>query len=168
MADLILPRERLELALTRITVAQREALEVAAERVRSYHEKQKQGSGATPRPTARCSASRSPCWTAPGFMCRRQGVLPVLGADECDPGQGRRGVRSGHGRTDPARRDQRDRPRRRFIAGVDRVFTIGGGRPWPRLGYGTESVPRWTRSSAPATSTWPPPSVTCSARSAST
>lgn len=39
MADLILPRERLELALTRITVAQREALEVAAERVRSYHEK---------------------------------------------------------------------------------------------------------------------------------
>ncbi|MFO5855286.1 hypothetical protein, partial [Klebsiella pneumoniae] len=43
-ADLILARERLELALTRITVAQREALEVAAERVRSYHEKQKQGS----------------------------------------------------------------------------------------------------------------------------
>ena len=42
--DLILPRERLELALTRITVPQREALEVAAARVRSYHEKQKQDS----------------------------------------------------------------------------------------------------------------------------
>ena len=41
MADLILPRERLELALTRITAPQREALEVAAARVRSYHEKQK-------------------------------------------------------------------------------------------------------------------------------
>src|SRR5690606_27695786 len=38
MADLILPRERLELALTRITVPQREALEKAATRVRSYHE----------------------------------------------------------------------------------------------------------------------------------
>ncbi|NQD93887.1 histidinol dehydrogenase, partial [Pseudomonas sp. CrR25] len=37
MAELILPRERLELALTRITAAQREALEKAAERVRSYH-----------------------------------------------------------------------------------------------------------------------------------
>ncbi|KAA6164765.1 histidinol dehydrogenase, partial [Pseudomonas marginalis] len=36
MADLILPRERLELALTRITAPQREALEVAAARVRSY------------------------------------------------------------------------------------------------------------------------------------
>lgn len=44
MSDLILPRERLELALTRITAPQREALEVAAARVRSYHEKQKQDS----------------------------------------------------------------------------------------------------------------------------
>jgi len=44
MSDLILPRERLELALTRITAPQREALELAAARVRSYHEKQKQDS----------------------------------------------------------------------------------------------------------------------------
>ncbi|MGY8828629.1 MAG: histidinol dehydrogenase, partial [Pseudomonadales bacterium] len=44
MADLILPRERLELALTRITPEQRSALEKAAERVRSYHERQKQDS----------------------------------------------------------------------------------------------------------------------------
>ena len=42
--DLILGRERLELALTRISAEQRQALEVAAERVRSYHEKQKQDS----------------------------------------------------------------------------------------------------------------------------
>ena len=44
MADLILPRERLELALTRISPAQRQALEAAAERVRIYHERQKQDS----------------------------------------------------------------------------------------------------------------------------
>ncbi|MCK1978011.1 histidinol dehydrogenase, partial [Jeotgalicoccus huakuii] len=42
--DLILNRERLELALTRITPAQREALEKAANRVRMYHERQKQDS----------------------------------------------------------------------------------------------------------------------------
>lgn len=42
--DLILGRERLELALTRITPTQREALEIAASRVRSYHERQKQDS----------------------------------------------------------------------------------------------------------------------------
>ncbi|TXH99605.1 MAG: histidinol dehydrogenase, partial [Pseudomonas monteilii] len=44
MAELILPRERLELALTRITPEQRTALEKAAERVRLYHERQKQDS----------------------------------------------------------------------------------------------------------------------------
>src|SRR5690606_19558980 len=44
IADLILPRERLELALERISPEQRRAWEVAAERVRSYHEKQKQDS----------------------------------------------------------------------------------------------------------------------------
>src|SRR5690606_40527829 len=43
MADLILPRERLELALERISPEQRRALEVAAERVRTYHERQKIG-----------------------------------------------------------------------------------------------------------------------------
>ncbi|MGE8333440.1 MAG: histidinol dehydrogenase, partial [Pseudomonas putida] len=42
--DLILGRERLELALTRITPVQREALEKAANRVRMYHERQKQDS----------------------------------------------------------------------------------------------------------------------------
>ena len=44
MADLTLDRARLELALERITPAQRSALEVAAERVRSYHEHQRQDS----------------------------------------------------------------------------------------------------------------------------
>src|SRR5690606_23741241 len=43
-ASVALPRERLELALERISAEQRRALEVAAERVRSYHEKQKQDS----------------------------------------------------------------------------------------------------------------------------
>ncbi len=44
MSDLILPRERLELALTRITPEQRRALETAARRVREYHERQVQDS----------------------------------------------------------------------------------------------------------------------------
>ncbi|HAL67222.1 MAG TPA: histidinol dehydrogenase, partial [Pseudomonas sp.] len=42
--DLILDRQRLELALTRITDTQRAALEKAAQRVRLYHERQKQDS----------------------------------------------------------------------------------------------------------------------------
>ena len=44
MADLTLDRARLELALERITAEQRSALELAAERVRVYHEHQVQPS----------------------------------------------------------------------------------------------------------------------------
>src|SRR5690606_39922969 len=44
MAALTLDRARLEQALERITAEQRQALEVAAERVRLYHEHQRQDS----------------------------------------------------------------------------------------------------------------------------
>jgi hypothetical protein len=54
------------------------------------------------------------------------------------------------------------------IAGVDRVFTIGGAQAVAALAYGTESVPQVDKSSARATSMSPPPSATCSARSVST
>jgi ATP phosphoribosyltransferase len=54
------------------------------------------------------------------------------------------------------------------IAGVDRVFTIGGAQAVGALAYGTATVPRSTRSSVPATPTSPRPSGACSAPSAST
>ncbi|MDF5809997.1 histidinol dehydrogenase [Pseudomonas aeruginosa] len=143
MADLILPRERLELALTRITVAQREALEVAAERVRTTTRSRSRVPGATPRPTARCSASRSPRWTAPGSMCRaarrptRPSVLmnaipaKVAGVSEVVM-------------VVPTPRGEINEIvlAAACIAGVDRVFTIGGAQAVAALAYGTESVPR--------------------------
>ena len=142
MADLILPRERLELALTRITVAQREALEVAAERVRSYHEAE---AGVLALHRGRRHGARPaghPAGPRRALCAGRQGVLPVLGADERDPGQGRRGVRSGHGRTDPRGEINEIVLAAACIAGVDRVFTIGGAQAVAALAYGTESVPR--------------------------
>jgi histidinol dehydrogenase len=54
------------------------------------------------------------------------------------------------------------------IAGVDRAFAVGGAQAVAALAYGTERSPPATRSSAPATSTSPPPSAPCSARWAST
>jgi histidinol dehydrogenase len=44
MSELEIPRARLQEALKNIPAAQREALELSAERVRIYHEKQKQES----------------------------------------------------------------------------------------------------------------------------
>jgi histidinol dehydrogenase len=142
MADLILPRERLELALTRITPAQRNALEVAAERVRLYHERQKQGS-----------------WSyteADGTVLGQQ-VMPLDRAGLYVPGGKATYPSSVLMNAIPAKVAGVAEvvmvvptPRGEInemvlaaacIAGVDRVFTIGGAQAVAALAYGTESVP---------------------------
>ncbi|HHK2882157.1 TPA: histidinol dehydrogenase [Pseudomonas aeruginosa] len=143
MADLILPRERLELALTRITVAQREALEVAAERVRSYHEKQKQGSwryteadgtvlGQQVTPLDRAGlyvpggkASYPSSVLMNAIPAKVAGVSEVVMVVSTPRGEINEIVLAAA-----------------CIAGVDRVFTIGGAQAVAALAYGTESVPR--------------------------
>lgn len=143
MADLILPRERLELALTRITVAQREALEVAAERVRSYHEKQKQGSwryteadgtvlGQQVTPLDRAGlyvpggkASYPSSVLMNAIPAKVAGVSEVVMVVPTQRGEINEIVLAAA-----------------CIAGVDRVFTIGGAQAVAALAYGTESVPR--------------------------
>lgn len=54
------------------------------------------------------------------------------------------------------------------IAGVDEIYRIGGAQAVAALAYGTETIPRSTRSPAPATLSSPPPNAAFSARSAST
>ncbi|MBG6512206.1 histidinol dehydrogenase [Pseudomonas aeruginosa] len=143
MADLILPRERLELALTRITVAQREALEVAAERVRSYHEKQKQGSwryteadgtvlGQQVTPLDRAGlyvpggkASYPSSVLMNAIPAKVAGVSEVVMVVPTPRGEINEIVLAAA-----------------CIAGVARVFTIGGAQAVAALAYGTESVPR--------------------------
>ncbi|MCV4188746.1 histidinol dehydrogenase [Pseudomonas aeruginosa] len=143
MADLILPRERLELALTRITAAQREALEVAAERVCSYHEKQKQGSwryteadgtvlGQQVTPLDRAGlyvpggkASYPSSVLMNAIPAKVAGVSEVVMVVPTPRGEINEIVLAAA-----------------CIAGVDRVFTIGGAQAVAALAYGTESVPR--------------------------
>jgi histidinol dehydrogenase len=142
MADLILPRERLELALTRITPEQRSALEKAAERVRSYHERQKQdswtyteadgtvlGQKVTPLdraglyvPGGKASYPSSVLMNA--IPAKVAGVLEVVMVVPTPRGEINELVLAAA-----------------CIAGVDRVFTIGGAQAVAALAYGTESVP---------------------------
>lgn len=142
MADLILPRERLELALTRITPEQRQALETAAERVRSYHEKQKQdswtyteadgtvlGQNVTPLdraglyvPGGKASYPSSVLMNA--IPAKVAGVPEVVMVVPTPRGEINELVLAAA-----------------CIAGVDRVFTIGGAQAVAALAYGTESVP---------------------------
>ncbi|MBA4246636.1 MAG: histidinol dehydrogenase [Pseudomonas sp.] len=142
MADLILPRERLELALERISPAQRQALEVAAERVRNYHEKQKQdswryseadgtvlGQKVTPLdraglyvPGGKASYPSSVLMNA--IPAKVAGVPEVVMVVPTPRGEINEIVLAAAA-----------------IAGVDRVFTIGGAQAVAALAYGTESVP---------------------------
>lgn len=142
MADLILPRERLELALTRISPEQRQALEVAAERVRSYHEKQMQdswryteadgtvlGQKVTPLdraglyvPGGKASYPSSVLMNA--IPAKVAGVPEVVMVVPTPRGEINEIVLAAAA-----------------IAGVDRVFTIGGAQAVAALAYGTDSVP---------------------------
>ena len=142
MGDLILPRERLELALTRITAEQRQALEIAAQRVRSYHEKQVQeswryteadgtvlGQQVTPLdraglyvPGGKASYPSSVLMNA--IPAKVAGVPEVVMVVPTPRGEINELVLAAAA-----------------IAGVDRVFTIGGAQAVAALAYGTESVP---------------------------
>lgn len=142
MSDLILPRERLELALTRITPEQRIALETAAERVRLYHERQVQdswryqeadgtvlGQKITPLdraglyvPGGKASYPSSVLMNA--IPAKVAGVPEVVMVVPTPRGEINELVLAAAA-----------------IAGVDRVFTIGGAQAVAALAYGTESVP---------------------------
>tara|TARA_R110000796_G_scaffold241303_3_gene362803 strand:+ start:21365 stop:22675 length:1311 start_codon:yes stop_codon:yes gene_type:complete len=143
MADLILDRARLELALERITPEQRTALEVAAERVRVYHEHQSQpswryteadgtvlGQKITPLdraglyvPGGKASYPSSVIMNA--VPAKVAGVREVVMVVPTPRGEINELVLAAA-----------------CLAGVDRVFTIGGAQAVAALAYGTESVPR--------------------------
>jgi histidinol dehydrogenase len=142
MSDLILNRERLELALTRITAEQRSALETAARRVREYHERQVQDSWryteadgtvlgqqvtALDRaglyvPGGKASYPSSVLMNA--IPAKVAGVAEVVMVVPTPRGEINELVLAAAA-----------------IAGVDRVFTIGGAQAVAALAYGTESVP---------------------------
>ena len=142
MSDLILNRERLELALTRITAEQRSALETAARRVREYHERQVQdswqyqeadgtvlGQKVTPLdraglyvPGGKASYPSSVLMNA--IPAKVAGVREVVMVVPTPRGEINELVLAAAA-----------------IAGVDRVFTIGGAQAVAALAYGTESVP---------------------------
>jgi len=54
------------------------------------------------------------------------------------------------------------------LAGVTRIFPLGGAQAVGALAYGTKSVPGWIKSPAPATSMWPRQKRWCSGRWIST
>ena len=141
MASLTLDRPRLEQALERITPEQRKALEVAAERVRVYHEHQRQeswryteadgtvlGQKVTPLdrvglyvPGGKASYPSSVLMNA--IPAKVAGVGEVAMVVPTPRGEINELVLAAA-----------------CLAGVDRVFTIGGAQAVAALAYGTETI----------------------------
>lgn len=142
MASLTLDRPRLEQALERITPEQRQALKVAAERVRVYHEHQRQeswryteadgsvlGQKVTPLdrvglyvPGGKASYPSSVLMNA--IPAKVAGVGEVAMVVPTPRGEINELVLAAA-----------------CLAGVDRVFTIGGAQAIAALAYGTASIP---------------------------
>ncbi len=142
MAELSLPEARLRQALDGLPVAQREALEFSAERLRSYHARQKMNSWSYTEEDGTVlgqqvtALERVGLYVPGGKAAYPSSVLMnaiparVAGVDELimvvpTPD----GVVNELVLAAAA------------IAGVDRVFAIGGAQAVAALAYGTESVP---------------------------
>tara|TARA_R110002110_G_scaffold91264_2_gene237622 strand:- start:249107 stop:250414 length:1308 start_codon:yes stop_codon:yes gene_type:complete len=140
--ELEVPRERQQAALERIDPAHRAALEAAAQRVRSYHEHQRQeswqyhdeagnllGQKITPLqragiyvPGGKASYPSSVLMNA--MPAKVAGVAEIIMVVPAPGGELNDLVLAAA-----------------CIAGVDRVFTIGGAQAVAALAYGTQTVP---------------------------
>ncbi len=143
MAELIIPQQRLAQALEAIPAEQREALELSAERVRLYHEHQKQeswsyteadgtllGQQVTPLeraglyvPGGKAAYPSSVLMNA--IPAKVAGVNELIMVVPTPDGEVNELVLAAAA-----------------VAGVDKVFAIGGAQAVAALAYGTESVPQ--------------------------
>lgn len=141
--DLIIHRTQIHEALKRIPVEQKEALENAAERIRRYHEKQKQDSwqyteaDGTMLGQKICPLDRVGLYAPGGKAAYPSSVLmaaipaKVAGVDEVvlvTP--------------TPDKNIEDIVLAAAAIAGVERVYTIGGAQAVAALAYGTETIPK--------------------------
>ncbi len=143
MADLEISLERAQAALEKIPAVQREALEAAAARVRSYHEHQKQeswtyteadgtvlGQQVTPLdraglyvPGGKAAYPSSVLMNA--IPAKVAGVAELIMVVPTPDGEVNDLVLAAAA-----------------IAGVDRIFAVGGAQAVAALAYGTETIPQ--------------------------
>jgi histidinol dehydrogenase len=150
MASLTVTREQMQASLESLDAAQREALEVAAGRIRSYHEKQKQESwqyreedgsvlGQKVSPLQRVGVY------APGGKANYPSSILMLAI----PAQVA-GVEQIIA-TVPTVYDEAGKLvfAAAALAGVTELYTIGGAQAVAALAYGTESIPKVDKITGP-------------------
>lgn len=143
MADLEISLDRAETALKRIPAAQREALEKAADRVRRYHEHQKQPSWSYTEDDGTMLGQqvtpldRAGLYVPGGKAAYPSSVLMnAIPAKVAGVGELIMVVPTPGGEVNDLVLAAA------AIAGVDRIFTLGGAQAVAALAYGTETVPQ--------------------------
>lgn len=143
MAALELPREALHAALEGLDVEQREALRIAADRVRVYHERQKADSWEyTEADGTRLGQKVTPLdrvglYVPGGRASYPSSVLMnAIPAKVAGVGELIMVVPTPGGEHNPLVLAAA------AITGVDRVFTIGGAQAVAALAYGTQTIPQ--------------------------
>ncbi|MBL8478083.1 MAG: histidinol dehydrogenase, partial [Sterolibacteriaceae bacterium] len=143
MAELELPRAELRHALDRLPAAQRKALEAAAQRVTSYHERQKSESwDFTEADGTRLGQKVTPLDRVGLYVPGGKAAYPssvlmnALPAKVAGVGELIMVV--------PTPRGEKNALvlAAACLSGVDRVFTIGGAQAVAALAYGTQTVPQ--------------------------
>lgn len=142
VAQLEISSERLQQALDKIPADQREALEKAAERIRSYHERQNAGSwqyeeeDGTVLGQKVTPLDRAGLYVPGGKAAYPSSVLMnAIPAKVAGVGEVVMVVPTPGGTVNELVLAAA------CIAGVDRVFTLGGAQAVAALAYGTETVP---------------------------
>ena len=142
MAELEISQERLTDALNKISPEQKQALETAAERVRSYHEKQMQSSWSYKEADGTVlgqqvvAMDRVGLYVPGGKAAYPSSVLMnAIPAKVAGVGELIMVVPTPNGAVNDLVLAAA------AISGVDRVFTVGGAQAVAALAYGTETIP---------------------------
>lgn len=143
MADLVIDRDTLMACLDQLPADQRTALEKAAQRIRVYHEKQKQGSWQyTEEDGSVYGQQVTPLDRVGMYVPGGKAVYPstvlmdAIPAKVAGVGEIIATLPTPGGTQNPIVLAALG------LAGVDKVFTIGGTQAVAALAYGTDSVPR--------------------------
>jgi histidinol dehydrogenase len=143
MAELIIPHERLEQALQKIPVVQREALELSAARVRAYHEHQRQDSWSyTEADGTLLGQQVTPLERAGLYVPGGKAAYPSSVLMNAIPAKVAGVAELIMVVPTPAGEVNELVLAAAAVAGVDKVFSIGGAQAVAALAYGTESVPQ--------------------------
>ena len=143
MDELEIPHARLEQALDAIPAEQREALELSAARVRAYHEYQKQDSWSyTEADGTLLGQQVTPLDRAGLYVPGGKAAYPSSVLMNAIPAKVAGVAELIMVVPTPGGEDNELVLAAAAVAGVDRVFAIGGAQAVAALAYGTETVPQ--------------------------